>query len=240
MPESFRMWFEIIFTLGYLIVLWILVFAMKRRLGAVSAENEKVARLFLLSFGLLAFGDSFHILGRVSAYALGGLDARPEIFGVPLGIVGLGALATSVTLTIFYALMVVVWKERFGKAYGCFGAVLFLAALARLVILTFPGNDWQSPVSPHDFALYRNIPFWIQGLGAAFLFLRDGKKFGKALYPKLAWLFLLSFAFYTPVILFAHEIPMLGMLMLPKTLIYGIVANVVYKSIFKEKNILAT
>ncbi len=130
--------------------------------------------------------------------------------------------------------MVVIWKEKFKKNYGWFAILLFLAALARLVILTLPGNDWQSPVSPHDFALYRNIPFWIQGLGAAFLFWKDGKKFGKKLYPKLAWLFLLSFAFYTPVILFAQEIPMLGMLMLPKTLIYGIVANVVYKSLLSE------
>ncbi len=234
MPESFRMWFEIIFTLGYLVILWLLVFAMKKRQAALPDKDKKTARLFLLSFGLLAFGDSFHILGRVSAYALGGLDVRPEIFGAPLGIVGLGALVTSVTLTIFYALMVVIWKERFGKAYDWLSWFFFLAALARLAILSLPGNDWQSPVSPHDFALYRNIPFLIQGLGAAFLFWRDGKKFGDALYPKLARLFLLSFAFYVPVILFAHKIPVLGMLMLPKTLIYGIIANIVYKSLFKK------
>jgi len=41
-------------------------FAMKRRLDSLPREEEKVARLFLLSFGLLAIGDSFHILGRVT------------------------------------------------------------------------------------------------------------------------------------------------------------------------------
>lgn len=234
MPENFRMWFEIIFTLSYLIVLWMLVFAMKNRMVGISKGEEKLARLFYLSFALLALGDSFHILGRVAAYALGGLDARPEIFGVPTGIVGIGALATSITLTIFYAVMLLIWKERFSKEYGWFGVFLFSAALIRLIILAFPGNNWQSPTSPYDWAIYRNIPFWIQGLGVAFLFWRDGRAEKYQLYPKLAWLFLLSFSFYTPVVFFARQIPMLGMLMLPKTLVYGIVAYVVYKDLFKK------
>lgn len=233
MPENFRMWFEIIFTLSYLAILWILVFAMKKKLGEISKEKEKVARLFLWAFGLLAFGDSFHILGRVTAYALGGLDAHPQIFGTPVGIVGIGALATSITLTIFYALMLVIWKEHFDKKYGIFAIILFVAAIIRLIIMAFPGNNWQSPSSPYDWAIYRNIPFWLQGLGVAFLFWQDGRKIDAKLYPKLAWLFLLSFAFYTPVVLFARQIPMLGMLMLPKTLIYGIVAYVVYKNLLK-------
>ena len=234
MPENFRMWFEIVFTLSYLIILWMLVFAMKRNLGEVPSGQDKVARIFLWAFGLLAFGDSFHIIGRVAAYALGGLDAHPLIFGAPVGIVGIGAFATSVTLTIFYALMLLIWKEGFGKKYGWFGIFLLLAAVIRLIIMAFPGNNWQSPTSPYDWAIYRNIPFWIQGLGVAFLFWQDGRKNDKKLYPKLAWFFLLSFAFYTPVVLFARQIPMLGMLMLPKTLIYGIVAYVVYKNLFKK------
>ncbi|MEN8243053.1 MAG: hypothetical protein ABFS17_14135 [Chloroflexota bacterium] len=234
MPENFRMWFEIIFTLSYLIILWILVLAMKNRMGEIPKEGKKLARLFYVSFGLLAFGDSFHILGRVAAYALGGLDARPNIFGVPIGIVGIGALATSITLTIFYAIMLLIWKERFGKTYSLFGVFLFLAAIIRLIILAFPGNNWQSPTSPYNWAIYRNIPFWIQGLGAAVLFWRDGRSQQDKLYPKLAWLFLLSFSFYTPVVFFARDIPMLGMLMLPKTLVYGIMAYVVYQGLFKK------
>lgn len=234
MPENFRMWFEIIFTLSYLLVLWVLVFAMKRKIGQVPSEEYKVARLFLGAFGLLAFGDSFHILGRVVAYALGGLDVHPMIFSAPVGIVGVGAFATSVTLTIFYAMMLIVWKERFDKKYGIFAIILFVAAIIRLIIMAFPGNNWQSPTSPYDWAIYRNIPFWIQGLGISFLFWQDGRKNNDKLYPKLTWLFLLSFAFYTPVVLFARQIPMLGMLMLPKTLIYGIVAYVVYKNLFKK------
>jgi len=236
MPESIRMWFEIIFTLTYLVVLWYLVWAMNRRLPQVGESDRPVAQLHLWAFSLLALGDSAHILGRVIAYALGGLDATPEVFGIPLGIVGLGALATSITLTVFYALMVVIWHNRFGKPYGWFGWLLFLAALVRLILMAFPGNQWQSPVSPHDWAIYRNIPFLIQGLGVAFLFWRDGRAAGDKLYTWLAVLFLLSFAFYTPVVLFAHQIPILGMLMLPKTFVYGVMAYVVYKKLFSENS----
>ena len=235
MSETFRMWFEISFTFTYLVVLWIIVIAMKRRLPQLAEADRPVAQLHMWAFGLLAVGDSAHILARVIAYALGGLDAQPEIFGTPLGIVGLGALATSITLTLFYAMMLVIWHNHFGKPYGWFGALLFAAAAIRLIIMIFPGNQWQSPSSPHDWALYRNIPFWIQGLGVAYLFWRDGRAANDKLYPQMGVLFLLSFAFYTPVILFAHQIPILGMLMLPKTLVYGIVAYVVYRHLFAPR-----
>ncbi|HIE25252.1 MAG TPA: hypothetical protein EYP74_04550 [Anaerolineales bacterium] len=161
MPENFRMWFEIIFTLSYLIILWILVFAMKKRMDDVDTGDKKNAHRFTLAFGLLAFGDSFHILGRVAAYALGGLDAHPQIFGAPVGIVGVGSFATSVTLTFFYALMLPIWKEHFGKEYNRFSYFLFAMGAIRLVILFLPGNNWQG-ASPYNYAIYRNIPFWIQ------------------------------------------------------------------------------
>ncbi|HIE56762.1 MAG TPA: hypothetical protein EYP88_00830 [Anaerolineales bacterium] len=232
MPEAFRMWFEIAFTLTYLVVLWYLVITMKRRLPQVDENARPVAQLHLWAFSLLALGDSPHILGRIAAYALGGLDATPKIFGTPLGIVGLGALATSITLTVFYALMLVIWHNRFEKPYGWFEALLFVAAIVRLVIMIFPGNQWQSPVSPHNWAIYRNIPFLIQGLGIAFLFWRDGRAASDKLYISLAALFLFSFAFYTPVVLFAHQIPIIGMLMLPKTFVYGLMAYIVYRKLF--------
>ena len=235
MPEAFRMWFEIIFTLSYLVTLWILVIAMKRRQPQLAEADRPLMQLYVWAFGLLAAGDSLHILGRVAAYALGGLDAKPEVFGIPLGIVGIGALATSITLTVFYAMMLVIWRKRFDKPYGVVGAILFAAAVVRLIIMSFPGNQWQNPSSPHDWAIYRNIPFWIQGLGVMYLFWRNGRAANDSLYPKLSILFLLSFAFYTPVVLFAHKIPILGMLMLPKTLIYGIMAYVVYRNLFANK-----
>ncbi|MBN1179025.1 MAG: hypothetical protein JXD18_07425 [Anaerolineae bacterium] len=234
MSETARMWFEIILTLSYLAVLWVLVALMFRHLPALGDAQKPQARTALAAFVLLALGDTPHIVARVTAYALGGLDARPVLFGQPLGIVGLGALATSVTLTGFYVLLLRLWRQRFDRPYGWFGYVLLGAALVRLIIMLFPANDWQSATSPPDWALYRNVPFLLLGLGTAYLFIRDGRAAQDHFAIRLGGLILLSYAFYTPVFLLAHRVPALGMLMLPKTLAYGIVAWEAYRHLYRR------
>jgi hypothetical protein len=232
MGEIFRMWFEIIFTLSYLVIVWILVVLMVRRYPDLNAAHTSQGRIAIALFAVLVIGDTPHIVARVAAYALGGLDARPVIFGGPVGIVGLGALATSFTLTLFYVLMVVFWRERFNRSYDGFTYMLFAAALLRLLLMAFPGNDWQSPTSPPDWGLYRNLPFFLLGLGVAYLFIRDGRAMQDRFALQLGGLILLSYAFYIPVVLFARRVPLLGMFMLPKTLVYGIVAYVTYRQLF--------
>ena len=46
------------------------------------------------------------------------------------------------------------------------------------------------------------------------------KKTGDKLYTVMGWMVILSFAFYIPVVLFADAVPLIGMLMIPKTLAY--------------------
>jgi hypothetical protein len=77
--------------------------------------------------------------------------------------VGLGALATAFTVTIFYVLMLMIWQRRYGKPYGWFGALLFAAAAVRLVMMLFPANEWNNTVPPQPWSLYRNIPLMTQG-----------------------------------------------------------------------------
>lgn len=45
---------------------------------------------------------------------------------------------------------------------------------------------------------------------------------------------LVSYAFYTPVILYARTVPALGLLMIPKTIAYMVAAVVAYSSVFKD------
>ena len=45
-------------------------------------------------------------------------------------------------------------------------------------------------------------------------------------------LILVSYAFYAPVILFVQEAPLVGMLMIPKTLAYVAMAVVGYRALF--------
>ena len=105
MSETLRMWIEVLFNVSYLVVVWGLVIAMSGRQPAVEPVNRPVAARVLWAFALLALGDTGHVGFRVLAYALGGLEAQPTLVGV-------GALATAITVTFFYALMLDVWRLR--------------------------------------------------------------------------------------------------------------------------------
>lgn len=129
MSESARMWMEIVFNLTYLIAIWAIVIAMIVQRHRVPPQQWSLARLFILAFGLLALGDTGHVGFRVWAYAAGGLDAVFRIGATAFGLVGLGALATAFTVTLFYMLMVVIWHTRFknhmdGLAISCWRWVL--------------------------------------------------------------------------------------------------------------------
>ena len=234
MSESARMWMEISFNIAYLIVVWGLVIAMIRRQPGVPEADKPVTGLFIWAFALLALGDTGHVGFRVLAYASGNLESTISLFGREVGLVGLGALATAVTVTIFYMLMLVIWHKRYGKAYGWFGWLLFAAGIVRLLIMLFPANEWNNTVPPQPWSLYRNLPLMIQGLGVAYLILRDSRAVGDRPFTWIGIMILLSYAFYIPVILFVQQIPLIGMLMIPKTMAYVGIALIAYYSLFRQ------
>jgi len=232
MSESLRMWIEVVFNVSYLCVVWLLVVMMMRRRDRLPVRTAVYARPFMWAFALLALGDTGHVGFRVVAYALGDLDVQINLLGKPFSLVGLGTLLTAVTVTFFYMLVLVVWKRRFDKSYGWWGLWLFGAAVIRLVVMVFPQNDWNSTVTPWPWSLYRNIPLLIQGLGVAYLILRDASAARDRTFTWVGIMILVSYAFYTPVILFARQVPILGTLMIPKTLAYVAIAWLVYTNWF--------
>ena len=145
----------------------------------------------------------------------------------------MGALATAVTVTFFYLLMVEVWRQRFGRRYGVFAALLLLAALVRLALMTSPANEWNNVVPPQPWSLYRNLPLMIQGLGIAYLILRDARAAKDRAFNWIGAMILVSYACYIPVILFVQQIPLIGMLMIPKTMAYLAIAFIAYRAFYK-------
>ncbi len=236
MPENFRVWFETIFNISYLTVMWWLVILMLQRLPKVAKEKHPVARLIIAAFALLALGDSGHVGFRVLALMLGGSESTVEIAGYPMRWISLGTLATTVTVTVFYVLVLVIWRKRFQKDYGWFGIFLFIAAIIRLIMMMLPVNEWNASMPPQPWATYRNIPLMIQGLGVAFLILRDAGQEKDRVFMQIGYMILVSYAFFIPVILFVQKMPLIGMLMIPKTLAYVAIAIIAYKNIFKEKH----
>jgi hypothetical protein len=232
MTESTQMWMEIIFNVTYLFVIWGLVITMYSRRESVKPKDRRTADLFMWAFGFLALGDTGHVGFRVVAYAIGDLNASISIFGLEMGLVGLGALATAITVTIFYILMLMIWQERFDKPYGWFGYLLFGAAIFRFVIMVFPANEWNSIVPPQPWGLIRNLPLLVQGLGLVYLILRDSQDSGDLTFKWIGNSILISYAMYIPVILFVHQVPMIGMLMIPKTMAYLAIAFIAYNSLY--------
>jgi hypothetical protein len=233
MSESMLMWMEIGFNITYLIVVWGLVIAMIRRQSYVPVENKKLTSLFISAFGLLALGDTGHVGFRVLAFALGTSDTTFSFFGLQLGLVGLGALSTSVTVTLFYMLILMIWHERYKKPYGWFGYLLFAAAIFRFLIMVLPGNMWNSAVPPQPIALYRNFFLVVLGLGAAYLILRDSIAAKDRAFTWMGAMIVVSYALYIPVILLVQLYPLVGMLMIPKTLAYVAIGFIAYFNYFK-------
>jgi hypothetical protein len=235
-----QVWGEILFNVLYLIAVWALVVAMTRRYPELPVADRRLARLFIYAFALLALGDTGHVGFRVLAFALGDLETTFQIFGAEVGLVGLGVLSTSVTVTLFYVAMLFTWRERFGRQLGWLGALAIAAAVVRLGLMTLPQNEWNRIVSPQPWSSYRNLPLLIQGLVAAGLILRESMATRDKAFRWMGVMILLSFAFYVPVVLYVEAIPAIGMLMIPKTMAYVVIAWLAYRSLFRQPTAQAT
>lgn len=83
-----------------------------------------------------------------------------------------------------------------------------------------PQNQWLSADSPLSWGIYRNIPFALLGLLVILLFYRGARGHGDNAFRWMWLTIVLSFGFYIPVVLWADIIPLIGMLMIPKTCAY--------------------
>ena len=72
----------------------------------------------------------------------------------------------------------------------------------------------------------------ILGFGVLYLILRDSLKAKDRLFRWIAYCIIFSYLFYTPVIFWVREIPLLGMLMIPKTIMYVVIAFLAYKRLY--------
>lgn len=179
-----------------------------------NSRGEPQYRLFGWMAVVLGAGDSFHLVPRALALCTTGL----ENYTVPLGI---GKWITSVTMTVFYVLLYYVWRQRYhitGQR-GLTAAVYGLAGV-RIALCMMPQNQWLRADAPLSWGIYRNIPFALLGLVIIVLFYRSAKEQNDTAFRWMWLTIVLSFGFYIPVVLWADAIPMIGMLMIPKTCAY--------------------
>jgi hypothetical protein len=237
LSESLQVWMEIVFNVVYLIAVWGLVIVMVLRRASVAPEDRGVARLVRWAFALLALGDTGHVGFRVLAYASGGLDTQFSVLERQIGLVGIGALCTAITVTLFYVLLLETWRVRFDRKYGWFEYLLLAATVVRLLLLIPAANQWNNVVPPQPYALYRNLPLILLGLGTAFLILRDARRARDRAFTWIGIMILVSYACYLPVILFVQQVPIIGMLMIPKTMAYLVVGFIAYFELYRSPGV---
>lgn len=201
--------FETLFDIVYLVTVV--------TLGVIMIRSSKGRKQYFL-YGIMAVtlgcGDAFHLVPRALALCTSGLENYTAALGI-------GKLITSVTMTAFYVILYYVWRLRY-QVEGKKGitVTVWVLALLRIVLCLMPQNAWISPEAPISWGIYRNIPFTILGILIIVLFYQSAKEKQDKPFRFLWLTVVLSFAFYIPVVLFADTVPVVGMLMIPKTCAY--------------------
>ena len=214
---------ETLFDAVYLVTVITLGIIMVKRSG-----GSRQFRLFGLMAIVLGCGDAFHLVPRAVALCTTGLENYTAALGA-------GKLITSVTMTVFYVLLYYVWRSRYeieGRK-GITVAVYALSAL-RVILCLMPQNRWLSADAPLAWGIYRNIPFALLGLLIILLFFRSAREHEDKAFRWMWLTIVLSFGFYIPVVLWTDSVPLIGMLMIPKTCAYVWTVLIGYQAMKKE------
>jgi hypothetical protein len=195
--------FDVLYLTTALIIGFILIF---------SASGNSVRMLAGIMALVLAGGDAFHLVPRIIVILTGKKDQLREMLGR-------GKQITSITMTLFYVFLWQIGINTFSpKSMILWSYLIYALAIIRVFLCLLPQNKWTDYNPHNNWAIWRNIPFFLQGMlvaGFFFIFRNTIQEFN------MMWLaIVLSFAFYIPVVLWVDDNPKIGMLMLPKTLTY--------------------
>lgn len=187
-----------------------LLFAIVGGIIILIKARNRTEKLMGTAALVLGCGDAFHLVPRVINY-FSSTDVTAAL--------GIGKLVTSVTMTAFYVIVYYILIGYFNteRKKSVTVAVWALSA-ARVILCLFPQNGWIENKSDLVWGIIRNVPFVALGAMICVLYFKmrnESRRFAPV------WIYiLLSFAFYIPVTVGAGAVPILGMLMLPKTVCY--------------------
>ena len=187
-----------------------LLYAVAIGVSILRRRKDPIGRLTGSAVLILGLGDAFHLVPRVVNY-FGSGDYTAWL--------GFGKLVTSITMTVFYLLLYRLWLEVYGEPENRkLSMAVYVLTAVRVLLCLLPQNRWLQNDGSVLWGVIRNIPFVALGCIDVYLFF-----IRRAEIPcfRPVWLLItLSFLFYIPVAVAASLVPMLGMLMLPKTVCY--------------------
>ena len=173
--------------------------------------------LFLL-YGVLTwtlcFGDAFHLVPRVLRAVKGSNEKIERQLGIGLQI-------SSITMTIFYILLLYIWKQTFYEmtAPVMLEILIWVSAAVRIVVCMLPQNNWCDEEGNRRLSVIRNAVFAVTGICVIVLYVMSGNTCGYHM-TRMAAAIVVSFGCYLPVTLLSKKMPKIGILMIPKTCAY--------------------
>ena len=173
--------------------------------------------LFLL-YGILTwtlcFGDAFHLVPRVLRAVKGSNEKIERQLGIGLQI-------SSITMTVFYILLLYIWKQTFYEitAPVMLEILIWVSAAIRIVVCMLPQNNWCGEEGNFKLSVIRNAVFAVTGICVIVLYVMSGNTYGYHM-TRMAAAIVISFGCYLPVTLLSKKMPKIGMLMIPKTCAY--------------------
>lgn len=209
---------ESIFDIGYLA----LVIGLGLRL--VFFKNRE-ATLFGVMAILLGLGDAFHLVPRVLAHL------TKDGFKLYESALSWGQFITGITMTIFYVMFYFYYRIKSGDKNDLKKWLIIGLAVFRVILIALPQNEWGTMPGNYTMGIVRNIPFLVMGILLIFWTYNNRERNGL---ERMYYLIFLSFLFYIPVVLFVDTIPVVGALMMPKTVAYVFIVVQGFKHYIKK------
>lgn len=162
----------------------------------------------------LCFGDAFHLVPRVLRAVKGSNEKIERQLGIGLQI-------SSITMTIFYILLLYIWKQTFCEmtAPVMLEILIWVSAAVRIAVCMLPQNNWCGEEGNCKLSVIRNAVFVVTGICVIVLYVMSGNTYGYHM-MRMAAAIVVSFGCYLPVTLLSKKMPKIGMLMIPKTCAY--------------------
>ena len=173
--------------------------------------------LFIL-YGILTLtlcgGDAFHLVPRIIRAVKGTSDKIKKQLGI-------GFQVSSITMTVFYIILMYIWKYTFPELDipVAIEAIIWISAIIRIIICLLPQNNWCTEDGNMKLSIIRNAVFAITGIGVIILYAISGNT-GNYNMTRMIVAIIISFGCYLPVTLFSKTKPKVGLLMIPKTCAY--------------------
>ena len=101
--------------------------------------------------------------------------------------------------------------------------------------MLLPANNWNSLEITEPWYTIRNVFLIAMQTIIAPLIIRDAVRAGDKAFSWIGGMIFVSLVCYAPVVAFVQQYPMVGMLMIPKTMAYLVIAVIGLYSLFPNK-----